>query len=45
MIAAWRGYSSIVAELVRAGAQIDVQDQVAACVCVFDFLVTHACQD
>ena len=28
MIAAWRGHSSIVAELVRAGAQIDAQDQV-----------------
>ena len=29
MIAAWRGHSSIVAELVReAGAQIDARDQV-----------------
>ena len=28
MIAAWRGRSSTVAELVRAGAQIDAQDQV-----------------
>ena len=28
MIAAWRGHSSIVTELVRAGAQIDAQDQV-----------------
>ena len=34
MIAAWRGHSSIVAELVRAGAQVDAQDQVVACVCV-----------
>ena len=32
MIAAWRGHSSIVAELVRAGAQIDAQNQVYACI-------------
>ena len=35
MIAAWGGHSSTVAELVRAGAQIDVQDQVYySCICV-----------
>ena len=34
MIAAWRGYSSTVAELVRAGAQIDAQDQVYSCMCM-----------
>ena len=47
MIAAWGGHSSIVTELIGAGAQIDAQDQVAACVCVlnFGFLVTRACQD
>ena len=43
MIAAGRGHSSTVAELVRAGAQIDAQDQVYSCmrVCVFGFLVTQ----
>ena len=40
MIAAWRGHLSIVTELVRAGAQIDTQDQVydlcvCVCVCVY----------
>ena len=39
MIAAGKGHSSIVAELVKARAQIDAQDQVAAymrvCVCVW----------
>ena len=34
MLAAWRGYSSIVEELIRAGAQIDAKDQVYNCVCV-----------
>ena len=36
MVAAWKGHSSIVAELVRARAQIqiDAQDQVYNCVCV-----------
>ena len=28
MIAAWKGHLSIVAELIRASAQIDAQDQV-----------------
>ena len=37
MIAAWGGHSSIVTELIGAGAQIDAQDQVAACVCVLNF--------
>ena len=44
MIAAWRGHSSIVAELVRAGAQIDALDQVYnlyICIIVFGFLVTQ----
>ena len=51
MIAAGRGHSSIVAELVRAGAQIDAQDQVyiaaymalcvCVCVCVFGFLINY----
>ena len=41
MIAAWRGHSSIVAELVRAGVQVDAQDQVtAACVCVYTCVCT-----
>ena len=43
MIAAWRGHSSIVAELVRAGAQVDAQDQVVAyvCVCVCVYVCMH----
>ena len=44
MIAARRGHSSIVTELVRAGAQMDAQDQVymqPVCVIVFGFLVTQ----
>ena len=39
MIAAWRGHSSIVAELVRAGAQLDAQDQVtAACMYIIYYV-------
>ena len=43
MVAAGKGHSSIVAELVRAGAQIDAQDQVYnyVAMCVFSFLVTQ----
>ena len=36
MVAAWKGHSSTVGELVRARAQIDAQDQVYNCVCVND---------
>ena len=40
MIAAWRGHSLIVAELVRVGAQIDAQDQVynSFTVCVIYYI-------
>jgi hypothetical protein len=41
MIAAWRGHSSIVTELVRAGAQVDAQDQVYKCVCMCVCACTH----
>ena len=32
MIAAWRGHSSVVTELLQAGAKIDAKDQVTVCV-------------
>ena len=39
MVATWRGHSPTVGELVRAGAQIDAQDQVyiQLCVCVCEW--------